>query len=193
MSASRAPIWLVLKAHLRADARKTGVLVVLILAMVVIYARLFFASGVPSSAGASSGVAVPAAGLTPSGTEAPRHEPGVLAERVTLPAPPSRKLNRDPFGIDLGKFASAIEPAPGLPGLPAESAPKNPEEEILAAARELVFQGIVHETDGKTAIACINDQIVRPGEQIAGFVVQRVEPTRVVLQREDVRVVLNLR
>lgn len=191
MSATKAPIWVVVRAHLRSDVRKTGVLVVLILAMVVVYARLFFKSGGTSTADASTTAVVPGVPAAGAQTRNAREDHSVPAERMTLSAPLFRKLARDPFAVDLGKFPFAAGAGQRMSDPPLGADAGDREEAIRAAASELVFQGIIY--DGHSSIACINGQVVRPGQQIAGFVVKRVEPMRIVLQYEDVQVVLNLR
>ena len=65
----------------------------------------------------------------------------------------------------------------------------NPGCPARAAANELALQAIYY---GESSPACINGQFLRRGQEIAGFVVERVEPTRVVLRRSGIEVALNL-
>ena len=52
MSAAKPPIWIMVAAELRADRRKTAVLVLLLVVMAVIYVRWFLRGGSPASVAA---------------------------------------------------------------------------------------------------------------------------------------------
>src|ERR1043165_5534609 len=104
MSAGKPPFWIVFKAHLRADARKTVVLVVLFVVMIVVYARMFSSSG-PSEAAAGI-AATPDSGVAMAGVPtialagAPVASPG----RVVLSQPLARDIKSDPFAIELDRY-----------------------------------------------------------------------------------------
>lgn len=186
MSRAKPPILVVLKAHFRANRRKTGILAVLAVVMMVVYGRMFFKSGGPSPAGASVVVADPAPANTSTSAGS---RPAKVTPRVTLSDPVPAGVSRDPFVVDLDKFARA----PGESAIPAQTieiVEGDPHAEIRAAADELELQAISY---GESPLACISGQLVLPGQEIAGFVVSSVEPMRVVLRRGSIEVALNLR
>ena len=187
MGRAKPPIWAVIRAHVRASPRKTGILIVLVVVMIVVYARTFLKSGAPSEADAS--VAAPTGSSTSPATGS---ETVSTPERVSLSPPLPTGLTRNPFAVHLERFPiadGAAEPPPGEAS-PVEVLAPDPNEEIRAAASELLLQAIYYD---ESPLACINGEVVSPGREIAGFVVQHVEPTRVVLRRGRVDVALNLR
>jgi len=120
MGSGRPPVWILIRAHLCGDPKKTAVLVLLAVVMAVVYARLFFTTGGPQEA--------------------------VAADRAVAASPP-------------------------------------------AAAAELVLESTIV---GPAPLASIGGRVVRPGDEIDGFVLERVEPTRVMRRRHEIRVILPL-
>lgn len=182
MREGQPPIWIVLKAHLRADRRKTGVLIALVAVMVVVYARTFWTSDAPQTVEASA----PPAAVEAADDSSARSSRMV---RISLPEPPPQELDRDPFQIDLMQFPRTDgrpeppEPTRDFVG-PAE------DEDLYGAASDLVLQSTIC---GDSPLACINSRVVRPGEEIDGFVLESVRPTHVVLRRGGLDVILELK
>lgn len=187
MSATKPPIWAVLRAHFRADVRKTGALVFLAVVMIVVYARMFFSSSGPSVADAQPAVVV---GSPPVAINAAADAfaPSVVADRipVRVSLSVSRDIQNDPFAIDPDKFPLGqgvrVEEGSAVIGQANDA--------VREAAKLLVLQSTLC---CDPALACINGQFLRPGQEISGFVLERVEPARVVLQREGIKVVLFLK
>jgi len=189
MSVSRRGKWATIQAHLRADPRKTGALAVLIVAMVIMYVRVFWKSSSPEDAEASAAAVVeeqqdPQTAPVPAGLAT-----GVSVPRVTLAQPLPRELTRNPFAVDLERFPPAEGPDDSSEE-PPEPAGGDPGEAIREAAGELVLQSTIYSDQ---PLACISGQVLRRGQEIAGFVVKSIEPTRVVLWRDGTEVVLNLK
>ena len=181
MSGARPTIWAVLRAHFRADMRKTGALVFLAVVMAVVYARLFFQSSGPSVANAKPAMdAAPVVIVSAPLTASP------LAERISVPEPLSREIAGDPFAIDPDKY-------PLGPGAKMEgnaTIVERADEAIRKEAKALVLQSTV---SGDHPMACINGVFLKVGQDIAGFVLERVQADRVILRREGVQVVLFLK
>ena len=96
-----------------------------------------------------------------------------------------------------GRASPSRADRPRLPSAPKASTLRNAmppapvvEDPIEAAARALVLQSTLC---GETPLACINGVFLRPGQRVSGFVLEKVEPTRVLLGREGVKVELYLR
>ena len=109
---------------------------------------------------------------------------------MTLPNAICRQINHDPFSIDLNKYpispgAHDEDESGGVKTIAGRA-----NEAIREEAKKLELQSTM--VDGDGGIACINDQLVRKGEKVAGFVVERIEPTRVVLRHGDIQVALAL-
>ena len=189
MSSSKPPIWLVLRAHFRADARKTGILVALAVVMVVVYARLYHKSGSPKEADAAVEPVASAVTAPPTGTLGATDKPRGTRPRVSLAEPLSTQLARNPFAIELDQFPLAEGFVESSSPEPTDLKGWDPDEDIREALRELILQSTIC---GAWPLACINGQFVRPGEEVAGFVVKRVEPTRVVLRRGNIEAALDL-
>ena len=191
MSKAKPPLWIVLRAHFRASPRKTGLLIALAVILVVVYVRLFMTSSSPSEAGAAvtDAPGPDPTGVNPGGTA---HKAGPVAQRVPLSVPVSTRLARNPFVVDPSKFPitnSPVDPGP-VSATPGEGPTADPNEMIRAAASELTLQAVFY---GESPLACINGEVVSPGQEIAGFHVKRIEPTRVVLHQGGIDVALNLR
>jgi len=185
MGNRRPPVWILFWAQLRGDPKKTAVLIVLAIVFAGVYTRLFFRKGSPQEASAAdlavaivppTAVAVaPAARVTPTET------------RVCLDRPLVRTLSRDPFAIG----SDPIEDASDANGQATDDGfSPDPVQRAKAAAAQLVLESTMV---GSAPLAAINGRVVRPGETIDGFVLERIEPTNVILRRHDIRVVLPLR
>ncbi len=191
MGSGKLPLWVIIRASFRADARKTAALAVLAVVAAVVYARLFWKSGGPSEADAQISVAVvPAVGAGTAASTTP-----VATERITLTEPVPRELKKDPFAVDPRIFP----PGQGKTKEGAASATASPgrsvDDGIREDARQLVLQSTLCGRLPSTAspAACISGQVLSPGQQIDGFVLKRVEPTHVVLERDGVRIALFLK
>jgi hypothetical protein len=179
MMAAKPPIWVALRAHLAADRKKTAVLVVLSVVMLGIYARLFWGSS-PAQAGA----ATPLTAVVPNSTGVTSAQPAALV-RIKPAHPLVRDLARDPFAVRLDRFQvdpSVVTTRPSGSKAPTAQAAERPG----AVQQEFRLQSTI---SGTLPMAWINGRCVQPGEAIDGFVLEQIEPTRVVLRRgNDVRV-----
>jgi hypothetical protein len=184
MRSARPPIWTVVRSHLRADPRKTGILIALTVVMVVVYLRMFSGSDVPGAANASA-----AAVKSTSPAGARQDDQGVGCDRLALDLPIPRELARNPLLADLSRFPS-IEGTDGGSVDVADPPERTGDGSKPGPVADLVLQIT---SCGDAPLACINGQIVRPGESIEGFVLQRVAPTHVVLRRGHLDVILKLK
>lgn len=180
-SSARPPVWSVVQAHLRAQPRKSAVLAALAIVLVVVSVRTLMRSGMPSTAEAQV-VEDPAQSDEGAALSAPQPAAG----RVSLPRPLVRELPLDPFVLNVSQLPGA-EPE-GSEAV--EIITPDAGEEIRELASSLVLQSTMY---GEKPVACINGQLLRPGQQIEGFVVERVSATRVVLKKDGVEVALSLK
>jgi hypothetical protein len=172
MSAAKPPIWVAFRAHLAADRRKTVVLVVLSVVMLGIYARLFWGAS-PAQAGAAT---VPA-----NHTGAASNPPAVLT-RMKPARPLVRDLARDPFAMKLERYQVDQSAVPAQPSARVAQTANPP----VAGQTEFQLQSTI---SGTLPMAWINGRCIQPGGVIEGFVLEQIEPTRVVLRRgTEVRV-----
>ncbi len=179
MSTGRPPVWVVFQAHLRADPRKTALLAILALVMVGLYGRWLLGSKGLQPADA-------AATMTPVAIIGTGETTGVVVPpAVRLSRPLVRTIDHDPFAIDLEAYprvaGSVVATAANATGGVAE---------IRGSAGALVLQSTLC---GPSPAACVNGKVIRLGEEIEGFVVERIEPDRVVVSRENVRLTLWLK
>ncbi len=187
MGSGRPPIRVLIRAHLQADPKKTAVLVLLAVVMVIVYVRMFSSSETPQVAvAADPALVVPAAAASGAAqNQAPQASPRVA--RTLLPQPAIRELARDPFVVPSlyaqATPASTDEEPSGLTG-PAL------EREIRTGAEQLVLQSTI---SGRVPLATINGRVLSPGDEIEGFVLEQIEPTSVVIRRAGVRVKLPLK
>jgi hypothetical protein len=189
MATGRPPVWVTIKTHFRADPRKTAVLGILTLVMVGVYARLFW-SDAPDDAAAAllpvSAAAVPVmstATVVPAATSVRES-----FERVRLSEPVARTISGDPFSLRLELFPSGRSPV--VQNEPPPAVSEESDDVLREEARSLQLQSTLC---GDVTLACINGQFLRPGQQISGFVLERVDPTRVILERQGVRIALMLK
>ncbi len=186
MRIAKPPLRVLLAAHLRADPRKSAVLVVLTLVLAVLYVRWLWPGAGPEQIEAAG---IPAA--SPTGGQSPsRAGPGAAGPtppRMLISTPLVRELTGDPFALDLQRYPAGREEPADRSQPPA---PVMFEDPVEAAARTLTLQSTMC---GPAPLACINGEFIKPGQRVNGFVLERVEPTRVVLERDGVKVELYLK
>lgn len=184
MAIKRPPVAVLIAAHIQAQPRKAAVLGVLFVVMVGIYARNYVWSTGPRRADAHSRADIE--GLAERAAGNVRQRP----ERVSIDLPERRELRRDPFRIDLSRYPTH---QPALQHDAREAiADSLDTDAIRAKAEGLTLQSILWQDNGN-AVACIAGRMVRPGDSIEGFTVRRVEPTRVLLEKDGCRLVLTWR
>jgi len=172
---------MLVRAHLRGDPKKTAVLVLLAVVMAVVYARLFFIRGGPQEVAAADQAVVAASPATDPSVSASVTSPAEA--RVRLDRPLVRRLSRNPCVLGSEEPVDApIEDG----GSKYEASGPGSEQATI----DLVLESTIV---GPAPLASISGRVVRPGDEIEGFVLERVEPTRVVLRRHEIRVILLLR
>jgi hypothetical protein len=141
--------------------------------MIVVYVKMF--AGGPSST-ADAGLIIPVP-VTPSAVTSKTQitAPKSRSGRVALSEPVAQQLTRDPFAI-----VSCI-PKRKTSGPAADS-------HIASDALEL--QSTIC---GDQPMAVINGQVLKVGDEIEGFLLERVEPTSVWVKRNNARRELKLR
>lgn len=187
MANDRPPVLVLLRAHLQADPKKTAVLGLLAIVMVIVYVRMFTSAERPRTAAAASElVAVPAS----PALEADRGEgssPKRTKARIALREPVNRQLVRDPFVVP-SLYVEAESPVnregtAGLSGLALE-------REVRAGAQNLVLQSTIC---GHKPLATINDRVLGVGDEVEGFIIEQIKPTSVTVRRAGVLVRLPLK
>jgi len=179
MGAGRQPTWAVLKAHFCASPRKTALLSFLFVVMVVVYVRMF--AGGPSQAADAESIVptwVPPTATSTSVSAKPERN---VLERVELTEPLTRELARDPFVASVGMGSTSEALADGSGWLAAGAG---------SVTGELELQSTIC---CDQPMAVINGRFLQPGDAIGGFILERVEPTRVWLRRNGVHMELKLR
>ena len=186
MGADRPPAWILLKAHLQADPKKTVVLVVLLVVMGVVYARWWLEASPSRSTAAESGVVA-----TLSTGTVPGHRDAAADRREVPASAVPRALVRDPFAVDAGAYPSVVVPDGPEPVGGTEVPVVGTFARIKAAAEKLVLKCTLSGDSGRP-IACINGQYVGPGDRVTGFEVVTVEPGRVVVRQGGFQFALRL-
>lgn len=191
MANEKPPTLLLIRAHLMADPKKTVVLGVLTLVMVLVYVRLFL-KGEPETAAAdeiaTSMIATPDS-PSASTPEPSASEPVTVVTRpvMAIEDPLTHKLGRDPFQVPIADFYQ-------VPGAavtdPTKTDAKQIEEEIRAAAARLELQSTIR---GQAPMATINGRILQIGDEIDGFEIVTIEPTYVMLRCNGIWVKLPLK
>lgn len=177
MSARRPPLRVVLKEQLRADPRKTAVLALLTVIMVTMYGRWMLRSK-PVGAGPARALALPTMVMPDSAAI-------TVPPALRLSRPLLRQVDRDPFAFDPGAYPLIAGTAPSA-DVPSMSVPGD----VDSLPTGLVLQSTLC---GPSATACVNGKVVRPGDEIEGFVLERIAPDHVVVQRNNVRLTLWLK
>lgn len=130
--------------------------------------------------------APPAPAPTPAATQpaaSPQAQPAFMPEVVPPPATPEARLTAPP----IGPLATENPPAPS----PGASSPR---ELVLSGTADGVRLQLDYLIYGAgRSFARINGQEVRPGDSVAGFVVERIEEEQVVLRGPSGLVMLKLR
>jgi|GEM_PF-1218139 len=188
MGIQKPPFWVVLRAHAKADPRKTGLLIVLTLVMVVVYVWTFWKPPASSEA-APVGNLVMATPMIPSPATLTCVPPSTAETvREKLAQPLHRSLVRDPFAISHDMLRDETEQQQDA------HLPDHYDTDPLQTLRELASDLELESTIcGTNPLAHINGRIVLPGEDIAGFTLKSVEPHRVILHRDGIRVSLHLK
>ncbi len=116
---------------------------------------------------------------------APRRNLGVLE---LSPPPP---LARDLFVMDPSRYRRTglgeENPDGAKRGIYATEEALR--QAVLSAAREMTVNSVI---EGEEPIVIINGKVLRQGDTVEGFTVQKIEPRSVVLEQEGVRVRLGL-
>jgi len=167
-----------IRQHALADPRKTVVLGVLFVLFVFILIHNFILPRTPGSAIAMS---VSHKDSNTNKTVCTVTDmTGIIRERVKLSKPLTRELIRDPFSIDLTVYQLDPSVVSEASGTSATSDKIDQNKSIKDAIAELDLRGTTY---GNTSVACINGQLVRPGDEVAGFVLEQIQPSYVVLRR----------
>lgn len=185
MGSRRPPVWILFWAQLRGDPKKAAVLIVLAVVMAGVYARLFLTKGGPQEVSALEAIVAEVPPTAVADVTTSETTPTEARERLDRPL--VRKLSRDPFMFGSDHLVD-VSNADGSETYDAFS--PDPVQQARAAAAELVLESTIC---GSMPLASINGRVIRPGEYINGFVLERVGPTRVVLRRHKVRVILTLK
>lgn len=186
MAKNKPPFWIVFVAHLKADPRKTGILVLLGLVMVGVYARVLFK---PDDASASEDTSslLPAdtnkKGSQEASSASSQDSQEPEADRLVLSNPPTRQLHRNPFLMNHRDWGTSTEET-------TDNNLADPQGRLAEAAEEMTLQSTIVAND--RPIACINNIFVQQGQRINGFLVEKIEPTQVTLRQSDYVVTLLL-
>jgi len=170
----------VLRAHVVASPKKSAMLGLLTVVLLVLLGRQLL--GGPQSADAAP--MVQAASLLPVVEPV---EATSLGTPAILPRPPlPDRPARNPFAVDLALFAEA----PGAIGEPVrEPQQQAAVDPIEAAVARMRLQSTV---TGPEAMAAVDGVFLRVGDRISGLTVERIGARMVVLRGQDRRFVLTM-
>jgi len=210
MNAPNGNWWATIRAHFAADRRKSAILAVMMVVMLIVWGRLLFKSD-PSIAAASQMEIVPELAATAGGARAARDavvEPAI--EKPTAAVNPvdvtdaSREPARDLFAVSWDSFQPALttNAADVEPGKPhgfwgrvraaahAESLRQRQRaENVRHQAGALVVQSTVI---GREPAAMISGRLVHVGERIGDFELVEITARRVVVRKDGIRVILSM-
>ncbi|MBP7937451.1 MAG: hypothetical protein KA354_22640 [Phycisphaerae bacterium] len=178
----RVPFWWRARLHLAANPKRAGMLVVLCVIMIIAGGRWVWNRKAPSPAAAATMA-------TLASPTAPTHVPTAPqpAGRTGSNRPWVREISRDPFTLPVANPLHLAKTA-ASDQLAADAPDRDPPARRAAAS--LVLQSTVL---GPRPSATINGQVVRQGDIVDDFVIERIEAARVTVRRETVRVTLELR
>jgi len=184
-----------LAAELRRDKKKTALMVVLAAVATGVFVQAARPTSTSPVQAASSAIKVPAA-ASASGSRA--GEPASAAPgRQDAAKPPAKpasgvKITRDIFEPNPAYFPAQVAPrAPSPAAPPSEETPtKAKERTIRAQADSLRLQSTIASA---LPTAIINDLVLRQGDSVEGFRVIEIGTRTCVLEKQGVRVTLELR
>jgi len=180
--------------EMRRDKKKATVLVVLGLVGLIFFGRMILKSVGPAKAKGASA----AAPVSPPAPPSLFYVTGKKKDSPNRPAwrshrPKDGSITRDLFVADL-KYYRKVEPDPE--DKPKEQRPdsraktEDPETIIRAKAKALTLQSTMV---GPNSSAMINGQVLRVGEWIDGFRVVEIQARSCIVEREGVRVQLDMK
>jgi hypothetical protein len=177
-----------LKAELIRDKRKTGILLALLAFAGLMAGRMLLSSVSPARAVAAQNATAPVA---PDVPEVPYSSGGESSIDLLQDAP--QGITRDLFHVNTHLFASSGT-------VPITQAlvdrPDGPTEQeiqrlgVRAQAQTLNLQSTIA---GASPAAIINGRVIQCGESIGGFKVTAVGPRNCVVERDSVRVRLEMK
>lgn len=187
--------------ELRRDKKKATILAVLLVVAVVIVLRLVMSGG---PAPAKAVTRAPAAAKAAKAAKADKQQ-AQASELIEAPDASTANQERDAYLKELDRMidrdlfqptTSVYGAAPsnqtqkrsGMPPAMADLA--NRREQVETAAEVLKLQSTVV-SDIPTAI--INDQVLKAGDQIEGFTVLAISPRSCIVEKDAIRLVLELR
>ena len=186
LSASKPDMMTVIKAHFRAEPKKTAMLGVLALVMVVVYVYMFVGRA-PSDAEAepveaSVSPAVIGEAATSLLQERPRSTPR-WTHRVVSPA----AIRRNPFQCDWTCYRDDPEALlEEEPDLPPEVDGPDPRNQRLIRLYDSLSEMTLHSTVcGTMPLAVIDEEVVRVGGRVDEFTVEAIHARSVVLRNGE--------
>lgn len=182
---------------LKRDQRKAIILGVLVVIGIGMGAKSLFKGSAPEDANASI-----APGVNPvreaARTDIPStSEASQDAKREQYLLKIDRRINRDLFSFNSELF-TLLEPLPAVAqptSKPIATQPTQPDQAdiertaIFAQAQTLRLQSVI---SGPKPTAIINDNVLRVGDWAQGFQVMEIANNSCVVQKKDVRVMLEL-
>ncbi|MAE62990.1 MAG: hypothetical protein CMJ18_01855 [Phycisphaeraceae bacterium] len=161
------------------DKKKVGIMIALLLVGLLLWGRLLIKK-LPRTA-----VAEPAAAVA-----APTSMEPIAADRVAVVIALPDNAARDLFAIDPAYYeqVEGTSPTPEV-----DSRPEPADVDVRTELMDAIDQLTLHSTmGGNRPRALINGRIVKPGEEVLGFVLKEVKTRKVILQYKGLTVQLGM-
>lgn len=198
-----------LNKALRADPKKSGLLALLLLLLVVLVWRTAFSGGKPSPASAKS-AASSIAGPTLPGASSPKQTAArpagvsaAMAQWAEAPVPPvSRNLfavRIDYFPVDGSRTTPQGSSEEGFwarleKSLMLQADQRDKRENLIANFRSQAAKLRLESTImGPQPMAMVNGQLVAEGSVVASFRVEKIETRRIIVEREGIRLEIQMK
>jgi len=184
--------------ELRRDKKKTIVLAVLLIAVLFVGVRLLRRSGTPAGAIAASwGEDLPATEASNLAAPLPgagRVSPAYISERDAYIKEISHDISRDIFAFQTALYPPVEVPKPQPDAghvVARDAGPPRPsiEDIVRRQSRALTLQSTI---ESDSPIAVINGEVLKIGEKIKGFALLEVHCHNCVLEKDGVKVRLEV-
>jgi len=203
-------LWTSAVAAVRRDPHKAGFLTALVAILAVLQVRLQMSHGDgPNRANASSSAARPDNGATikRGAAGASRPQDTLAAVRAWREAPPE-VLGRNLFAVDLDRYPqdgnrpTAPVAAPATQGFWDELAKSMSFHADARKERQILVENLQQQASqlrlqstmmGASPKAVIDGEMVGEGDVIASFRVLRIEPRRIIVEREGIKLEIQMK
>ena len=205
---ARNTLWSRAVAAVRRDPHKAGVLTVMVVILIVLQVRLQMSHGEgPTAANAASSLKPDNSVVIKRGSGgAARPQDSLAALRAWREAPPE-PLARNLFAVDLDRYPQdgnkqQAAPTTGSQGFWDELAKSMSFRADARKERQILLENLQQQASqlrlqstmmGASPKAVIDGEMVGEGDVIASFRVLRIEPRRIIVEREGIKLEIQMK